>query len=175
MNRRGNLQGGLSAALEDYLEAIFRIEKNKRAARVRDIAGRVGVTKSTVNAALKSLAAKGLVEHEPYELIVLTPEGRTRALAIAMNHSIISHFLQGILALGRERAEHIACELEHAVDRQTMERLVCFLAFMQKFAAEGSDLMGEFRRFLSEGHGGQSCQTLVREYRARVEAEVEAG
>ncbi len=44
----------LSSTLEDYLEAIFRIEKEKRAARVRDISQYLGVAKSTVNAALKA-------------------------------------------------------------------------------------------------------------------------
>jgi DtxR family Mn-dependent transcriptional regulator len=168
------MQKELSSTLEDYLEAIFRIEKKKRAARVRDIASHVGVTKSTVNAALKSLAAKQLVEYEPYELIVLTPEGRDKALAIVMNHHIISRFLQSVLALGRERAERMACELEHAVDREMMERFVCFLAFAEKFAANGSNLMGEFRRFLNEGSEDQTCQALVREYRERIESEVEA-
>ena len=60
----------LSSTLENYLEAIFRIEKKKRAARVRDISQHVGVSKSTVSAALKSLASKKLIEYEPYELIV---------------------------------------------------------------------------------------------------------
>ena len=168
------MQKELSSTLEDYLEAIFRIEKKKRAARVRDIAGRVGVTKSTVNAALKSLAAKQLVEYEPYELIVLTPKGREKALTIVMSHYIISHFLQSVLALGRERAERMACELEHAVDRETMERFICFLAFARKFAADGSDLMGEFRRFLNEGFEGRLCQALLREYRERIEAKIDS-
>jgi DtxR family Mn-dependent transcriptional regulator len=168
------MQKELSSTLEDYLEAIFRIEKKKRAARVRDIAARVGVAKSTVNAALKSLAAKQLVEYEPYELIVLTPKGREKALTIVMNHYIISHFLQSVLALGRERAERMACELEHAADREMMERFVCFLAFARKFAADGSDMMAEFRRFLNEGFEGRRCQALVREYKERIEAEIEA-
>jgi len=167
------MQKELSSTLEDYLEAIFRIEKKKRAARVRDIASHVGVTKSTVNAALKSLAAKQLVEYEPYELIALTPKGRDRALAIVMNHYIISHFLQSVLAVDRERAERTACDLEHSVDREMMERFVCFLAFAEKLAANGSDLLGEFRRSLNEGSEQRLCQTLVREYRVRIEAEVE--
>jgi DtxR family Mn-dependent transcriptional regulator len=174
MIRRAAMQKELSSALEDYLEAIFRIEKKKRAARVRDIASHVGVTKSTVNAALKSLAGKQLVEYEPYELIALTPKGRDKALTIVMNHHIISHFLQSVLALGRERAERIACELEHAVDREMMERFVCFLAFAKKFATDGSDLLGEFRRFLNEGSEDRVCQALVREFREQIESEVEA-
>ena len=174
MIRRADMEKELSSTLEDYLEAIFRIEVKKRAARVRDIAGHVGVTKSTVNAALKSLAAKQLVEYEPYELIALTPKGRDKALAIVTNHYIISQFLQNVLAVGRERAERTACDLEHSVDREMMERFVCFLAFAEKFAANGSDLLVEFRRFLNEGSEKRLCQTLVQEYRMRIETEVEA-
>ena len=56
------MEDKLSSTLEDYLEAIFRLEKTKRTARVRDIAQTVGVSKSTVSAALKSLAGKNLVD-----------------------------------------------------------------------------------------------------------------
>jgi len=46
--------------------------------------------RSTVSAALKSLANKKLIEYEPYELIILTPEGREKAVTIVMNHYIIT-------------------------------------------------------------------------------------
>ncbi len=163
----------LSSTLEDYLKAVFYLEKKKRTARVRDISQYVGVTKSTVSAALKSLASKDLVEYEPYELIVLTPKGRDKARTIAMNHHVISHFLQSVLALDPTRAEYIAGELEHAVDREAMERFVCFLAFAEKFAAERADLLNEFRCFLHEGSGDPVCKELVKEYRERIKAEVE--
>lgn len=164
----------LSSTLEDYLEAIFHIEKKKRAARVRDISRDVGVTKSTVSAALKSLAGKQLIEYEPYELIVLTPRGRDRARTIVMKHHIISQFLQRVLALGRQTAERIACILEHAVDSEVTERFVCFLAFEKKFAAEGSDLISAFQRFLNEDSGGRICRDLINDYREKIESEVEA-
>jgi DtxR family Mn-dependent transcriptional regulator len=164
------MRKALSSTLEDYLESIFRLERTKRAARVRDIASYMGVTKSSVNAALRSLDEKQLLEYKPYELIVLTPKGRDRALTILRNHHIISQFLRDVLALGRVRAERVACELEHAVDRQVMDRLVCFLAFAEKFAAEGSDLQGEFRRFLNESARGRSCRQLIARYRQRIGA-----
>ena len=168
------MQKELSSTLEDYLEAIYRLERAKRAARVRDIAGYLGVSKSTVSAALKTLAAKRLVEYTPYELIVLTPEGQDKAGTIVMNHHIISHFLQTVLALNRERAEPIACEFEHAVDEVVVERFVCFLAFAQKVAADGPDLFDDFRRFLNEGSEDRACQALVQQYRNRLQSEVEA-
>jgi DtxR family Mn-dependent transcriptional regulator len=163
----------ISSTLEDYLEAIFRIEREKRTARVRDIARYVGVSKSTVSAALKSLASKKLIEYEPYELIVLTAEGRDRAATIVMNHSIMSHFLQNVLALSQDTAERIACEFEHAVDQEAMERFACFLAFVRKSAEDGTNLLNDFQRFLSEGPEHRICQELIAEYRERIESEVE--
>jgi DtxR family Mn-dependent transcriptional regulator len=164
----------LSSTLEDYLEAIFRLEKKKRTARVRDIAQNVGVSKSTVSAALKSLAGKKLIEYEPYELILLTPEGREKAATIVMNHYIISHFLQSVLALSRQRAERIACEFEHAVDQEVIERFVCFLAFVEKSSAAGAQLLDEFKRFLGQGSEERICRELFQEYRERIEAEIDS-
>lgn len=164
----------LSSTLEDYLEAIFRLEKAKRAARVRDIAQHVGVSKSTVSAALKSLGSKELIEYKPYELIILTPEGREKAGTIVMNHHIISHFLQSVLALSQQRAERIACEFEHAVDQEVIERFVCFLAFVEKSSVAGANLLDEFKRFLNEGSKDRICQELFQEYWKRIESEIDS-
>ena len=51
----------LSSNMEDYLEAIFHISKEKQAARAKDIADRLMVNKSSVTGALRSLSEKGLV------------------------------------------------------------------------------------------------------------------
>jgi DtxR family Mn-dependent transcriptional regulator len=163
----------LSSTLEDYLEAIYRLEKEKRTARVRDIAQTMGVSKSTVSAAVKSLAGKNLVEYEPYEFILLTPEGREKAATIVLNHYIISHFLQSVLALSPERSERVACEFEHAVDQKVIERFVCFLAFVEKSSADGTQLSGDFKRFLNQGPEAKICRKLFREYRARLDSELD--
>ena len=163
----------LSSTLEDYLEAIFRLESKKRAARVRDIAHEVGVSKSTVNAALKSLAGKKLIDYEPYELITLTPQGRSKAAAIVLNHYIISRFLQDVLGLGLQRAERMACEFEHAVDQEAIERFGCFLAFVEKSSADGTDLLDQFKRFIEEGSEARICREIFREYRKRIATEME--
>jgi len=169
-----NMDGELSSTLEDYLEAIFRIEKEKRAARVRDISSRLGVAKSTVNAALKSLAAKELINYSPYELIVLTEEGREKASDIVVFHRILYRFLKDVLALGEERAEKIACEMEHAVDREAIERFCCFLAYVHtevggtpskgKAAKGGKSWIEGFRTFMGKGSRGKSCKECIREH-----------
>jgi len=154
----------LSSTLEDYLEAIYRIENEKPAARVRDISTYLGVAKSTVNAALKSLAKKELVEYAPYELIALTEKGREKAADIAMNHQIMLDFLHEALFLDEKKAEDIACKMEHAVDREVLERFVCFLVFLRNRSEKKTSWGDEFRRFLSEGYTGKSCKECIKEY-----------
>lgn len=163
----------LSSTLEDYLEAIFRIEKRKRVARVRDISRALSVAKSTVNAALKSLARKGMIDYEPYELVGLTEEGRKRAGDIVISHTIIRHFLEDVLSLDAERAESIACEMEHAVDREALERFVCFLAFVKSGRHGRGRWLDEFHDFISEGSMGKSCRECINEYMRALHSEVD--
>ena len=154
----------LSATLEDYLETIYLLEERKRVARPRDICEAQGVASSTVTAALRSLADKGLVNYEPYELITLTDEGRERAEELVTRHRIISDFLENVLGLEADQADATACGMEHAIDSEALERFVCFLAFMEPHSPDGAKSLERFRRFIKEGAGGQTCKECVEEY-----------
>jgi len=154
----------LSPTLEDYLRAIYRIERKQKVARPKDISRVQEVASSTVTAALQSLADKGMVNYEPYELITLTEEGRSRAEQLAIRHHIVRNFLEDILALEPQQAEATTCDMEHAVNRQALERFVCFLAFIRRRSPEGTEWLQAFRRFVREGDQGRSCEECVQEY-----------
>ncbi|MFC1528308.1 metal-dependent transcriptional regulator [Candidatus Latescibacterota bacterium] len=113
----------LSPSMEDYLEAIFDIEKNKRAVRVKDVAEKLGVTMPSVNGALKNLEAKGLINHEKYEYIELTETGATQASKISTRHQVIYTFLREFLGVDHDTAEKDACKTEHVLSPHTMEKL----------------------------------------------------
>ena len=154
----------LSPTLEDYLEAIYRIEEEKRVARPRDICEAQGVAGSTVTAALRSLADKGLVNYEPYEFITLTGKGREKAERLVAGHRIIQGFLEEILGLEPQQADATACGMEHVVEGDALERFVCFLAFMRRHSPEGARCLEDFREFVKEGAEGRSCRECVEEY-----------
>ncbi|MFO7956573.1 MAG: metal-dependent transcriptional regulator [Candidatus Brocadiia bacterium] len=160
----------LSPTLQDYLKVIFRIEREKKVARPKDIAAAQDVAGSTVTAALQSLAEKGMINYEPYEFITLTEEGRERAEQLVVRHQIVRSFLGDILGLEAERAEQTACDMEHAVDRRALERFVCFLAFIHRYSPAGSDWLEDFRRFTEQGVAGQSCEECVKEYMEALQA-----
>ena len=83
----------ISASLEDYLEMIFILHRKGGEVRVTDIASSLKVSKPSVNRAVGALKEAGLLEHEFYGTIALTPEGETRAAQVLRRHRMIRHFL----------------------------------------------------------------------------------
>ena len=113
----------LSASLEDYLEAIYEIDKSKRDVHVKDVALKLGVTMPSVNGALKNLEAKGLITHEKYDHIELTESGINQADTISSRHKMIFRFLSEILKVDEKTAEEDACKIEHVLSRITVEKM----------------------------------------------------
>ena len=156
----------LSSTLEDYLETIFRLEQERRFARVRDISAALNVAKSAVTTALQSLSDKGLVNYKPYEPVTLSAEGRDRAGRIVLRHRVMEDFLHNVLGLDPERADSMACGMEHAIDRDALDRFVCFLAFVGKRREGGESWLDEFRQFIREGTAEKTCEECMQQYLA---------
>ena len=116
----------LTPSMEDYLEAIFEIDKYKRAVRVKDVSEKLGVTMPSVNGALKNLEAKGLIRHEKYEYIELTADGLEQASRISSSHRIIYTFLKEILGVDNNTADEDACKIEHVLSPETIKKLTKF-------------------------------------------------
>ncbi len=121
----------LTAALEDYLEAIFNLCRFDSAARSRDIAESLGVHKSTVTAALKSLAQLNLINYAPYEAVTLTPGGKRRAEDVVRRHAALKDFFINVLKVDDELAERAACGMEHALPREIVTKLSAFAIRMR--------------------------------------------
>jgi DtxR family transcriptional regulator, Mn-dependent transcriptional regulator len=116
----------LSASLEDYLEAILRLERDLRVARVSEIAEQLGVSRPSVTGALKNLAARGLVSHPRYGHATLTDEGTRLAREVERRHLAIRDFLTGVLAIPEAKAEVAACRLEHVLEADVLAHFVSY-------------------------------------------------
>lgn len=121
----------LSHSAEDYLEAIYNLQVRSEVARVKDIARELDVKMPSVTGALRSLASKGLVKHQPYESVELTEEGLERARSIAHRHSAVKEFLMSVLSLEEHNAEHEACGIEHAIHPDTLDKLLKFVDYVR--------------------------------------------
>ena len=154
----------VSSSLEDYLEAIYHIAEAKGAARAKDIVQAMGVNNSSVTQALRSLSEKKLVNYAPYDVITLTADGEKIAQDVLQRHVTLREFLTTVLGLPTDLADGEACRMEHAIDDEVLERFLCFLAFVNRHRGKEVGWVEEFRRFVSEGSDGQTCNECVRDY-----------
>ena len=119
----------LTSAHEDYIEAIVELEEeqNRPVVRSVDIAARRNVSKASVNKALQTLRDAGYIEQERYGRITLTEAGREYGEEIWSRHQALRSFLVDDLGVDPEVADHEACEMEHTVSRDTMNRWMDWL------------------------------------------------
>lgn len=156
-----NISEALTSNLEDYLEAIFFLEREQQAARAKDIADRLGVQRASVTGALQSLSQKGLIHYSPYSSVTLTSEGFRLAARIVHRHKVLKEFLLTFLQLPDEVAESNACRLEHHIDDQALERLIGFIQFVQKCPRTGEDWLQAFTRMCSDKGKCENCEPCI--------------
>ncbi|MDR0646766.1 MAG: metal-dependent transcriptional regulator [Elusimicrobiota bacterium] len=131
----------LSAVLENYLETIAALIKEKKVARICDIAKALGVKSPSVNVAINLLGENGLVTHEKYGYVDLTLKGVKVANKIQRKHDILFQFLNGLLFIDENTAAKEACEIEHSVSGETVRRLEKLHELLRKrFFAKKEDM-----------------------------------
>ena len=148
----------LSSSLEDYLEAIYYISEEKKAARGKDIAARLNVNNSSVTGALRALAEKGLVNYAPYDIITLTPEGNALAREISRRHEAIKDFFVNVLLVDEDEAEEASCKVEHVISNKILDRIISFVEFIQICPRGGMQWIKGFRRFCESG---DTCERAI--------------
>jgi Mn-dependent DtxR family transcriptional regulator len=117
----------LSLTMESYLDAIYELSDDNGGARLKDIAERRGVTKSTANAAMNALAEMRLVQNERYQHIRLTETGVAAARDITKKHEIVRRFFAEILKIDAATAEADACAIEHVISSQAIDAMRSYL------------------------------------------------
>jgi len=113
----------LSKSVEDYLETILKIVREKGYARVKDIAKELGVKPASVTEMLNKLSDEGLVNYEKYSGVTLTEEGRERAEEITRIHEMLKKLLL-LIGVPEDIAEEDACRIEHVLHKETVKRIV---------------------------------------------------
>jgi DtxR family transcriptional regulator, Mn-dependent transcriptional regulator len=121
----------LTSTMEDYLEAIFDLDKDKKVVRVKDIAKRLNVKMPTVSSMLKTLRNRGLVNYEKYEYVELTDEGAGIGREMRRRHEALRKFLMEILRIDFQTADVEACKMEHTLSETTLDSLSEFMDFIQ--------------------------------------------
>ena len=113
--------------VEDYLKAIWTLQQSEAPVSTSRIAERLGLTAAAVTAMVKRLAENGLLRHEPYYGVRLTPAGELAGLRIIRRHRVLELFLTEKLGYEWDRVHDEAERLEHAASDELIERLARLL------------------------------------------------
>ena len=112
MRKNAMTEGRITPSKEDYLERIYDLSLVDENVRSVDVARALNVSRASVNKSIGGLKEDGYIEQEQ--------EVRTK-------HNMIRSFLTGVLGVSYETADIEACEIEHAIGKDTAKKLKAFL------------------------------------------------
>src|ERR1700710_1497689 len=115
---------GRSTAVQDYAKAIYALElRGGEAVSTNALAERLGVTPASASGMVKRLDEMGLVSHEPYRGVQLTPDGLRLALEVIRHHRLLELYLAEQLDVPWDRVHEEAEVLEHVLS-EDLEALI---------------------------------------------------
>jgi DtxR family Mn-dependent transcriptional regulator len=112
-----------SQSTEEYLEAIFKLERAADGATVGRLAGELGVAPSSVSEMVARMGVDGLVGRGPAGEIVLSAEGALEAARLVRRHRLSERFLVDYLEMPWDEVHDEACKFEHVLSAEVAARL----------------------------------------------------
>jgi len=113
----------LSYDAEEYVEAIYKLQKRSGVAKTKELAEELDVVPGSITNTIEHLEKHDLVEHEPYKGVKLTAKGEALALCIIRRHRLAERLLTDILNAEWSDVHENACKLEHALTEDVIALL----------------------------------------------------
>lgn len=113
----------LSRSDRETLKSIYRLTKGAAHVHTGALAEALGVTPGTATAAVKKLAERKLLQHQPYKGVELTRIGRRAAIGAIRRHRIVERFLSDMLGYAWNEADRLAGTFEHELPQEVEDRL----------------------------------------------------
>lgn len=113
----------ISHQTEEYLEAIYRLEKKRGVAKTMELVKELKVVPGSVTNTIESLEKRDLIIHEPYKGVTLTKKGRRIAINVLRKHRLAERLLVDFLKLDWSDVHAAACKLEHGLSPEIINPL----------------------------------------------------
>ena len=118
-----------TAVKEDYLKALYFLNKEDNHINLTELSKHLGVSKPTANNMVKRLEEHGWVVYKKYRPVKLTEKGRKTAALIIRKHRLTEMFLHTIMDFGWEEVHEIAEQMEHIQSEKLFQRMDEMLNF----------------------------------------------
>lgn len=112
----------VSEAIENYLETIYILSKEKSEIHAIDICSYLSYSRPTVSIVLRQMREQGLVVVNDDNHIYLTEEGHRIAEHMYERHMLLTTLFMSY-GVSRETAQRDACKIEHDLSDETFEAL----------------------------------------------------
>jgi DtxR family Mn-dependent transcriptional regulator len=113
--------------VEEYLEAIFKLQRDGDPVTVKRLAAALGVAPPSVSEMLGRLRADGLVRRLDAGGVSLTPEGEAEGARLVRRHRLSERFLVDYLGMPWDAVHDEACKFEHVLSPEVEARLAAQL------------------------------------------------
>lgn len=114
----------ISSTAEDHLKVIWAsLEWGGSSMTIKGIAERFSTTPAAASSTVKRLVGQGLLVHEPYGPIRLTPRGERQAVMMVRRHRLIETYLVEQLGYSWDEVHDEAENLEHAASDLMIDRI----------------------------------------------------
>lgn len=108
----------LTAAMEDYLEMIYRLHRVKETVRIKRLAEILHVKPSSASKMANILKEADYIEFERYGVITLTEKGGKAGEYLLYRHDLLNEFF---CRINRSESELTLVEkIEHFIDKTTI-------------------------------------------------------
>ncbi|MDR2246588.1 MAG: metal-dependent transcriptional regulator [Treponema sp.] len=122
----------MTQSLEDYLKTIGLLSDIGEV-RITDVAVRLGVSKPSALAAVRSLEERVFLKHLYYRTITLTERGKEKAAELRGRCEFLSSFLQDVIGVSAEAAKRDGCQLEHILLEETLKKMKSVKRHRERF------------------------------------------
>ena len=113
----------LSPTIEDYLGAIYLLQREGETVIGARLAERLGVSRPTVTATLQRMERDGLLTLDERKVIALTPAGQEAAQDLLRRHMLAEWLLHQVIGLPWHQVHEEADRLEHHFSPAAVDRL----------------------------------------------------
>lgn len=130
----------ITAAMEDYIEMIYRHSLQEEYIRVNQLSKLLNVRNSSVSKMVQKLATLDLLNYERYGIITLTDKGKNLGLFLLKRHNIIEEFLS---FLGCNDTLVQTELIEHIIDNNTLSHI----HMLHNFMKDNSDIIDRYNEY----------------------------
>jgi len=119
----GRTKSQFTESVEEYVEGIYRLQQDTDKVTTGELAVYMTVSPGSVTTMVKKMQELGLVKHEKYHGIRVTPLGERLAMQLTRNHRILEVFLVDQLELPWNDVHELACKLEHYISDEVIDQI----------------------------------------------------